>query len=257
MAETKKTASAKRTAPTKKTAPAKRAAQEAREGTTTSKATAGKPAPVGPGSADSGLSLPDVPLMPGEDAPPPPVDLGAELSLPFEQIIGGPLQGVIRASAMAASETAEFINKVGFDATGGVKTVAFSYNSTEPTNVNGTTGKKEVKTDVAVPLLSVVPIPYLQLSKVTLDFNVKIDSVSTKKQDSKLGGEASASGGFWGISASVKASYDSSSSSSESVTRSASMSVHVEAEQGPMPAGMEKILTMLTDNAVTVNQAST
>ncbi|MEU9646978.1 DUF2589 domain-containing protein [Streptomyces sp. NPDC048188] len=195
----------------------------------------------------------DVPLAPGPGDS-KPVDLGAELSLPFEQIIGGPLQGVIRSSALAANETAQFINNVGFDENKRARTVAFSYTSLEPEAADTTSKQKKMVTQVEVPLLAVVPIPYLQLSKVTLDFNVKIDSVSTKKSEQTIGGEASASGGFWGISASVKASYDSSSSSSDTVSRSASMSVHVEAEQGPMPGGMEKILSMLTDKAVTVQQ---
>ncbi|MDX2591386.1 DUF2589 domain-containing protein [Streptomyces sp. WI03-4A] len=233
----------------------------ARKRTTAAKAAARKPAPgesdgTGPGRAVPSVPLvASVPLVPDGSAaaaPASPVDLGAELSLPFEQIIGGPLQGVIRSSAMAANETAQFIKSVGFKQDGHPETVAFSYTSTEPTQTDGTTGKNNVVRKVEVPLLTVVPIPYLQLSKVTLDFNVKIDSVSTRKQEQKIGAETSASGGFWGVKASLKASYDSSSSSSETVSRSASMSVHVEAEQGPMPGGMEKILSMLTDNAVTV-----
>ncbi|MFF0561739.1 DUF2589 domain-containing protein [Streptomyces sp. NPDC004266] len=232
----------------KKTSPARKG--------TAAKATAQKPAPGVSGNGDSASSVPGVPLALGDlaapAAPASPVDLGAELSLPFEQIIGGPLQGVIRSSAMAANETAQFIRSVGFKQDGQPEMVAFSYTSTEPTQTEGATGKKDVVKKVEVPLLTVVPIPYLQLSKVTLDFNVKIDSVSTRKQEQKIGAQTEASAGFWGVKASIKASYDSSSSSSDTVNRSASMSVHVEAEQGPMPSGMEKILSMLTDNAVTV-----
>ncbi|MBB4161600.1 DUF2589 domain-containing protein [Streptomyces cinereoruber] len=240
MAEAKKTSPARKTAAVKKTAAAK--------------ATAEKPAPGASGGADSAPFVADVPSVPGED-PKPPVDLGAELSLPFEQIIGGPLQGVIRASAMAANETAQFINNVGFDAKNQARMVKFSYESAEHGEADQTTTpEKRVVTNVEVPLLAVVPIPYLQLSQVTLDFDVKIDSASARKQESTLGGEAAVSGGFWGVTASVKASYSSSSSSSDTVNRSASMKVHVEAQQGPMPAGMEKILTMLTENAVTVQR---
>lgn len=243
-------AEAKKTSPTRKKTTAAKAP--------TAKATARKPASRGPGGADAGLPVPGaLPATDGQGSnnpPKSPVDLGAELSLPFEQIIGGPLQGVIRSSAMAANETAAFIKSVGFDKDGHANTVAFTYTTTEPTTTNDTTGKDTVKKKVEVPLLTVVPIPYLQLSKVTLDFNVKIDSVSTRKQEQKVGAEASVSAGFWGVKASLKASYDSSSSSSDTVSRSAAMSVRVEAEQGPMPGGMEKILAMLTDNAVSVEQ---
>ncbi|MGW8992769.1 DUF2589 domain-containing protein [Streptomyces zhihengii] len=247
MAETKKTSPAKKTA-----APAKKTVAKKTAGATGAKATPG---------ASSGVDLASLvggaPSVPGDGQSEPPVDLGAELSLPFEQIIGGPLQGVIRASAMAANETAQFINNVGFDAKNQARMVKFSYESAEHGETGTTnTPEKRVVTNVEVPLLAVVPIPYLQLSQVTLDFDVKIDSASARKQEKTLGGEAGASGGFWGVTASVKASYSSSSSSSDTVNRSASMKVHVEARQGPMPAGMEKILTMLTESAVTVQRAN-
>ncbi|MFC8088358.1 DUF2589 domain-containing protein [Streptomyces sp. NPDC057340] len=251
-------AEAKKTSPTRKKTTAAKAPA--------AKATARKPASAGPGGADAGLPVPGAPLTagtPGTGNQNSPVDLGAELSLPFEQIIGGPLQGVIRSSALAANETAQFINNIGFakdpaDAkkTAEARTVKFAYNAVEREEATGTAGAqgKPVKTEVEVPLLAVVPIPYLQLSKVTLDFDVKIDSVSARKQETQFGGETSATAGFWGVSASVKASYSSNSSSSDTVNRSASMKVHVEAVQGDMPGGMAKILEMLTNNAVTTQR---
>ena len=42
-----------------------------------------------------------------------PINIGREMALPMERIIGGPLQAVIKAQTMAASETANFINNVG------------------------------------------------------------------------------------------------------------------------------------------------
>ncbi|MFC8715583.1 DUF2589 domain-containing protein [Streptomyces sp. NPDC057197] len=243
MAEAKKTSPAKKTAATKKT--------------TAAKTTAARLTPSASGGVDSAPLVAGAPSVPGDGQSKPPVDLGTELSLPFEQIIGGPLQGVIRASAMAANETAQFINNVGFDDKNQAKMVKFSYESAEHGETGTTnTPEKRVVTNVEVPLLAVVPVPYLQLSQVTLDFDVKIDSASARKQEKTLGGEAGASGGFWGVTASVKASYSSSSSSSDTLNRSASMKVHVEARQGLMPAGMEKILTMLTENAVTVQRAN-
>ncbi|MGW0395636.1 DUF2589 domain-containing protein [Streptomyces sp. NPDC003042] len=183
-----------------------------------------------------------------------PVDMGAELSLPFEQIIGGPLQAVIRSSGMAAQETVNFIKNVGFDSEGRLRSVKFSYN--DRTHAEDPDKVTVTATAVEVPLLTVVPIPYLQLSKVTLDFNVKIDSVSTKKVSTDVGVESSASAGFWGVSASFKASFDHKSSQEDSVTRSTSLSVHVEAEQGEMPPGLKRILDLL-DKAATTTPTKT
>ena len=51
---------------------------------------------------------------------------------------------------------------------------------------------------LTVPLLTIVPIPYLRIDELTIDFMVKITEEvrSTEKKDSETAFQAGANGGF-------------------------------------------------------------
>jgi hypothetical protein len=106
-----------------------------------------------------------------------------------------------------------------------------------------------------VPMLSIVPIPYLRVEEVTVDFNAKINSMQTYEYTRAYGvntaTETKGSGGFlFGkVSASFKCStsYQSNSKSTGQVERTYSLAVHVRAVQDELPGGMEKILGILED----------
>lgn len=175
-----------------------------------------------------------------------PADLGRELALPFEQIIGGPLQGVIKGSVMSSSATAEFIKKVGLTQENG-KDVPVMVDFTIDRWRQAEPGAKATpeKLEIRVPLLTMVPVPFLRLTKTTLDFEVKIQSTTVEKEDKSLNAEASVSASFWGVSASFKGSYESKSAREDTTNRSATLGVHVEAVQDDMPKGMERMLSLL------------
>ena len=104
-----------------------------------------------------------------------------------------------------------------------------------------------------VPILTMLPIPYLRIDDVTIDFNAKINSIEYKKVDTSLGIDASLQvqqrwpGG--GAKLNVSASYKRSTSEGSSVERTYTMNVHIRAVQDEMPAGMEKVLGIL-ENAI-------
>ncbi len=127
-------------------------------------------------------------------------------------------------------------------------------------NVEFTPGKpatpavfQEMKLEV--PILSIVPIPYLRVEEATIDFNAKINSVQSYEATSErnFAAETSTSGkgGFLFASASVsmKASISNKSASKATGTteRTYSMAIHVRAVQDELPGGMEKILGILED----------
>ena len=76
--------------------------------------------------------------------------------LDMGSLIGGPLTAAADASIMLADSTADFINHVGFDNNGKVRTVAFSYQK-RSANEDGTSNLDEMKMDI--PMLAIVPIP--------------------------------------------------------------------------------------------------
>ena len=74
----------------------------------------------------------------------------------------GPLTAVIDAQGIAAMSTVDFINKVGFDENGTAVTIAFTYNTT-----NSTTGLTQTNR-IEVPFLTILPIPFLRVSRFPL-----------------------------------------------------------------------------------------
>lgn len=66
--------------------------------------------------------------------------------LQMDQLIGAPLRAAADASTQLANSTADFINRVGFDNAGKVRTVAFGYQK-RSTNEDGTSNLDEMKVD--------------------------------------------------------------------------------------------------------------
>ena len=171
--------------------------------------------------------------------PTPGEELGA---IDFESVIGGPLVAVVHAQSQAAIATVDFIKSVGFNDNDEVVNVEFKYSKTTPE------GQSE---DYAlnVPILTIVPIPFLRIEETNIEFNAKIASVEYQdtSDTKKLGVDLSARAS-WGIgSAKLKVSYSHqrSTRTGEKVTRDYSLTVKVKAVQEEMPGGMEKVMGIL------------
>ena len=208
---------------------------------------------------------------------------GQELSsIDFASMIGGPLVAVINAQAQAAMSSVNFIKEVGFkkvpDQAAGTDTqtsdpiyVTFRYPKeiapyqpavpADPANkVEGHAAVPAVyeTQDLQVPILTMLPIPFIRIDEASVDFNAKINSVEYQKTDTSLKIDASleaSAGWLWG-SAKLKVStaYQRTTQQGSTVDRTYSMAVHVKAVQDEMPAGMEKMLGIL-EGAITSQPA--
>lgn len=111
-----------------------------------------------------------------------------------------------------------------------------------------------------VPILSMLPVPYLRIDDVTIDFNAKINSMEYDRSDTSLGVNASleAKAGWGPFSAklNVSASYKKSTQQGNSVDRTYSMAVHIHAVQEEMPAGLEKLLGILENEIRSIPAAA-
>ncbi len=211
---------------------------------------------------------------------------GQELSsIDFESMIGGPLIAVVNAQAQSAMTTVDFIKSVGFEhndtndgKTGSPKYVTFKYPKEISPYVpavpaipeSGTQGQPGYQPPVAevpakpavvethelnVPLLTMLPIPYLRVEEVKIDFNAKINSITSRSSTNSwsTGGslEAGAQGSYSGIGGGVKmkvsASRKKTTASNVEVKRTYNLGVNVRAVQDEIPAGMERILGILED----------
>ncbi len=108
--------------------------------------------------------------------------------LQLNELLGAPMRAIVEAEAQAARATAEFIKEVGFvgtgDATnpdfGEVRMVTFSYMRRD---ANGT----ETKAVLQIPLLTLVPIPAIQVSEATIDFDLVLTSATEENRTATTG----------------------------------------------------------------------
>lgn len=102
---------------------------------------------------------------------------------------------------------------------------------------------------IEVPILTILPIPFIRVERATVDFNAKINAMETAQQSSDfaISGNLEVKQRWPGGSAklNVSCSYQKKTASGSSVERTYSMQIHVEASQDEMPSGMEKLLGIL------------
>ena len=107
-----------------------------------------------------------------------------------------------------------------------------------------------------VPILTMLPIPFIRIEETTIDFNAKINSVEevktdeTFKIDASLEAKAQYPPLFSVVSVNLKVntSYQKNTQTGTKVDRTYSMAVHIRATQDEMPAGLEKLLGILEDS---------
>lgn len=179
-------------------------------------------------------------------------------NLPFSNLIGGPLVAAVQAQAQAAQTSIKFIEAVGFDqpATAGaprpVKNVTFQYqkNDDQGTNRNF---------NLTVPILAIVPIPYLRIEELNIDFTAKLnDMIASDDQNTFSWGldfDAEAKWG-WGR-ANLRATFAGEHTSTNRSSSSAeyTMNVKVRAVQAEVPGGLARVIDIM-ESAITEKQTT-
>ncbi|MEZ4294583.1 MAG: DUF2589 domain-containing protein [Polyangiaceae bacterium] len=165
-------------------------------------------------------------------------------SIPFDKLIGGPLSAAVNAQGQAAMTCIQFIEAVGFQAG------ASPGDPKEAVNVEFTYSKSNEDGDPAtfkltVPMLAIVPIPYLRIDEVLIDFSAKLTDMVSTDQTTAFTGNLSFSAGWGPVKFRGSASYKNDKSTKTSSTQDYSMSVKVRAVQAEIPGGMAKVLDML------------
>lgn len=181
-------------------------------------------------------------------------------NIPFENLIGGPLTACINAQAEAAAATVQFITQVAFqplDEDSGddmkYKPVYVEFSFTKK-NAAGSLDEINLK----VPLLTIVPIPYLAITSVQIDFKASISSVQSQSNsynsssDYKSDYEQNKKKGIFSktttkLNTSFSSKKDSKSTRDSNFSVESTIDVSVRASQESMPAGMLKILEVLTN----------
>lgn len=196
------------------------------------------------------------------DTTPSVVATNALQSIPFSALIGGPLDAAIKAQAMAAQTSWEFIQAVGLNPVP-------NSNQMECKNVTFFYNKNGQMTKLIVPLLTIVPIPYIAIDNVQIDFKANISASSSSvtsvsdSSETSVGASASASVSFgiFSASAEFEANYsskkDSKASEESKYSVEYTMDVSVHAGQSDMPAGLAAVLNILQSSITDANKNGT
>jgi len=192
------------------------------------------------------------------DTTPSAVATNALQSIPFGSIIGAPLSACIEAQAKAAKTSWEFIKEVGLtEKQDGGKEAIY---------VNFEFRKNGRSTTLSVPLLTIVPIPYLAIKDIDISFKANISAAAststTTSKSLEMGASMKAKAGFnlgivsgsMEMSASISSKKDSTATRDSKYSVEYTMDVNVKAGQDDMPAGMAKVLEILNESIDTIDR---
>jgi hypothetical protein len=184
---------------------------------------------------------------------------GQELvTLDFESMLGAPLVAAIHAQAQSSLAFVNFLKQIGFEppangtvtptdqTTGKPATVTFTYAKEIP-RPDGTSETRNVA--LTVPLLTLIPMPYLRLHELHVGFKAEIVSTMSRDVDThiKTGADLDAEASWaWG-SAKLKANFAAQLDTKEAAkeTREYTLAVEAKATQEEVPLGMQEVLNTL------------
>ena len=147
-----------------------------------------------------------------------------------------------KKAAVTARQIANDFNlQIESKATGDVRYVSFNYDLARE---DATNNKGQIK----VPILTIVPIPYLSITSIDVDFSAKITEAYSYESERTLQHGVS----YRSRSARFRSGYASKYSSKYKANHEAmfDMKVHVHAENIDMPAGLSRILGILEANLI-------
>ncbi len=174
--------------------------------------------------------------------------------LDMGSLIGGPLTAAADASIMLADSTADFINHVGFDNNGKVRTVAFSYQK-RSANEDGTSNLDEMKMDI--PMLAIVPIPNLQLDEVNVLFDMEVKQSESSQKSLDVGAGLNGQLRLGPIKVSISGSVSVHQENTRKSDNSAKYHVDVRATNHGTPEGLARVLDMMAANVAPALVGST
>ncbi len=181
-------------------------------------------------------------------------------SIPFDRMIGGPLSACIDAQEQAALSTVNFIDRVGFD----------PKNPGHVVNVDFTYKREGTDVQLSVPLLTIVPIPFISIDTVNISFKAALKSISSEDavDVDRQSSYDSTNSRYLGVGSylrtaevqrtvmrgSVSTKKDSVATQNSVYSIEANVDINVIARQESMPGGLAKVLEML-NQAISIKES--
>lgn len=169
-----------------------------------------------------------------------PVDNQESLlqELDFNRILGAPLSACVNAQEEAAQATLQYLNEVVFTQAGD------DDSSLEPVTVSFYFESAGQVHRIVMPLLLIVPVPYLQIDRVDLTFQATVTESRMNHDTRKLSLKAkySAPGDSAEVSKETKAEY----------MNKRSIDINLSVTSADMPMGISKLLEIFNNQLVEV-----
>jgi len=185
------------------------------------------------------------------------IDMASQFKgLPMSDLIGGPLTAACDAQVKLANATAEFIKYIGFlpppasdpNGVGATRTAHFAF--TRPiADPNDASKTIEENVSLDVPLLAIVKVPALSITKVDITFDMEVKSSFASKDSTDASAKMSADMKFgWGMFSAtvhVEGSVATHKENTRSSDNSAKYHVGVRAQENGLLEGLERVLDIL------------
>ncbi len=156
-------------------------------------------------------------------------------------IAGGVVTAVTITNPGTGYTTAPTVGFTGGGGTGAAATATVAHTTAVPAQI------QEMKLEI--PILTMLPIPFIRIQETTIDFHAKLNSVEFSKTDTDLGIKADLtvkqSWPSGSAKLNVSVSYQRKTSEGVTVDRTYSMDVHIKAVQEELPAGLDRVLGIL------------
>lgn len=169
-----------------------------------------------------------------------PVDTQESLlqELDFNRILGAPLSACVNAQEEAAQATLQYLNEVVF------KQAGDDDSSLEPVTVSFYFESAGQVHRIVMPLLLIVPVPYLQIDRVDLTFQATVTESRMNHDTRKLSLKAkySAPGDSAEVSKETKAEY----------MNKRCIDINLSVTSADMPMGISKLLEIFNNQLVEV-----
>lgn len=173
----------------------------------------------------------------------------------LKDLISGPLVATVDADSISARRYLNYLFELAFESydketgeVGKLRTFDFTYKTQD---VNGTHTQR-----ISIPLLTLVPLPLLQVKEADFDFDIQIiDAVSADtnatfslKNGTQPPAETDASEGVKLRVSMASGKVDGTTKSSVQQGLTANMKVKVKMQQADMPGGLSNLLHLTTNN---------
>ncbi|NOU19227.1 MAG: DUF2589 domain-containing protein [Bacteroidales bacterium] len=154
------------------------------------------------------------------------------------EFISAPLNAMLQAERIAHESTIDFIRKYGFKPNSN-ELEQFTFYYIRP----GSGQKVEVK----IPLLSLIPIPNLQIKEAQVDFDLNIHYEKLSEYEKKNNGNDPVSKDY---------KFRAAITSKEKENKDTQMSVKIKVEQADIPNGLTKLFQVMDDGTSALSESN-